>query len=98
MLYEVITDIVMKQLHDGGFVVRDENGQWLLARDLGETPMSELLGALGIGWAGAAPTQLPQAWLPVLGDAVNASFAAEGKIWDVPVRQVIDARIAREAA
>lgn len=90
---EAQVELVMKALHDAAFVVRDEHGQWLLARDLRETPMSDLLGALGIGWTGAGEVELPPPWQPVLGEAVAVSQAAEAETWRRPVQSAIDARL-----
>lgn len=93
---EAQVELVMAALHDAGFIVRDERGQWLLARDLAETPATELLAALGIGWAGAGGVDLPQPWRPVLGDAVAAATAAESEAWSLPVQTAIAARLARQ--
>ncbi len=89
---EAQVELVMKGLNDAGFVARDENGRWLLARDLAETPMSDLLAALGIGWAGAGGVELPPPWEPVLRDAVSAAAAAEAQAWSLPVLAAIAAR------
>lgn len=94
---EATLDLMMRDLHDCGFIVRDEHGQWLLVRDLGETPMTRLLAALGIGWVGEMPITLPPMWESALGDAMAATVAAEAAAWKMPVLAVIDARL-KEAA
>jgi membrane protein len=94
---EATLDLMMRDLHDCGFLVRDEHGQWLLARDLSETPMTRLLAALGIGWAGAGAVKLPPLWERVLGDAVATAAAAEDSAWRMPVLSVIDARMKQAA-
>lgn len=94
---EAQVDQVMAALHGAGFVVRDEHGQWLLARDLGETPLSDLLAALGIGWAGAGGVELPPPWQPVLAEAVADASAAEAAAWGRPVLAAIEARLGLQA-
>ena len=94
---EATVDLMMRNLHDCGFIVRDEHGQWLLVRDLAETPMTRLLAALEIGWAGVEPVELPPIWKRALGDAVHATVAAEDAAWKMPVLSVIDARMQQAA-
>lgn len=91
---EATVEAVLEKLKAGGFVARTDDGEWLLARDLGETPMSALLAALGLGWSTEDSGRLPAAWDAALKGAVEACRAAERAAWETPVRAVVEGRSA----
>ncbi len=89
---EAAVEAVLDELKAGGFAVRTDDGEWLLARDLAETPMSALLAALGLGWSAENAGRLPAAWRDGLHGAVEASLDAERAAWAAPVRTVVEGR------
>jgi membrane protein len=89
---EATVEAVLDRLKAGGFAVRTDDGEWLLARDLAEPPMSELLAALELGWSAENVEKLPKAWKSVLEGAVEASLNAERAAWAAPVRTMLEGR------
>jgi len=83
-------DVVLGKLQASGFADHTEDGNWMLVRDLSETPMSTLLEGLGHGWAAASTTPLTSEWKDVLSGAVKVCVDAERNAWDMPIRVALD--------
>jgi len=87
---EVLIETTLKKLRASGFAEPTEQGEWLLLRDLSETPMSVLLDGLGHGWTCNATTKLPHEWRDALSQGIEKCLEAEQKAWQMPVREIID--------
>ena len=91
---KLVIEAVLDKLRAADFAASIEDGDWMLSRDLAETPMSMLLSALGRGWLSENVGTLPEGWRRIFSGAVETSLVAERAAWEGLVRAAVESRAA----